>query len=146
METPTGFEPLQCHKFPNVSVDSFPTFTPYTYQNWRREVKLWIDGQRGAAIAQMLAKLIHIPPLAVKTESVLYRDQTDARPQSRTIETAIRMSDGWFGRTDSGRSFARLTKFTESKRGSRENYKAFWARFARVAGKLEAHGVPLGEK
>ena len=85
-------------------------------------------------------------PLAVKTESLLYLDQAEACPQSRTVATAIRMLGERFGETDAGRSSAWLAEFAECKRESRENYKDFWAIFARVAAKLEALGMSLGEE
>ena len=37
-----GFTPVPCTGFPNMIVDVCPGFTPSTYQNWKREIKLWI--------------------------------------------------------------------------------------------------------
>ena len=61
-----GFAPLPAIGFPNLAVGPCPTFTPATFQNWKREIKLWISGQRGASITKLLAKLIHVLPLDVK--------------------------------------------------------------------------------
>ena len=141
-----GYNPLPCYGFPNMVIDSCPTFTPSTYQNWKREVKLWIAGQPGATITQLLAKLIHVLPLAVKTEALLYMDQTEKNPGERTVNHVMDMLDSRFGRTDSERACAWLTSFTDFKRETQENYKDFWARFTRCVAKLEALGMPMNNK
>lgn len=56
------------------------------------------------------------------------------------------MMDGRYGRPDSERSRARVSAFTDFKRGAHGNYKDFWARFARFAAKLEALGMPMNKK
>ena len=141
-----GFTPIPCMGFPNMVVDACPSFTPNTFQNWKREIKLWIAGQPGASTTQLLAKLIHVLPLAVKTEALLYMDQTERQPDERSIATIMNMLDARYGRTDSERACSWLTAFTEFKRESQENYKDFWARFTRCTAKLEALGMPMIDK
>ena len=120
-----GYTPLPCVGFPNMVLDSCPTFTPTTFQNWKREAKLWIAGQPGASVTQLLAKLIRVLPLAVKTESLLYMGQTDKNPQIRTINHIMDLVDARYGRTDSERACSRLAAFTEFKRETQGNYKDF---------------------
>ena len=115
-----GFTPVPRIGFPNMVVDPIPAFTPNTFQNWKREIKLRISGQPGASTTQLLAKLIHVLPLAVKTEALLYMDQTERQPEERPIATIINMLDARFGRTDSERACSWLTAFTEFKRDERE--------------------------
>ena len=141
-----GYTPLPCVGFPNMVLDSCPTFTPTTFQNWKREVKLRIAGQPGASVTQLLAKLIHVLPLAVKTESLLYMEQTEKNPQTRTINHIMDLVDTRYGRTDSERACSWLTAFTEFKRETHENYKDFWARFTRCVTKLDALGMPMNDK
>ena len=141
-----SYAPLPSVGFPNMVVDSCPSFTPNTFQNRKREIKLWIAGQPGATATQLLAKLIHVLPLSVKTESLIYMEQTELCPETRSIAAIMDMLDSRFGRTDSERACAWLTSFTEFKRETQENYKDFWSRFARCVSKLEALGMPTNDK
>ena len=118
-----GFNPLPSRGFPNIAADSCPAFTSDTYQNWRMGSKLRIAGQHGATSTQLLAKLIYLRPIEVKTEALLYPDQTESIPQSRPIESILAQKDGRYGQTDSERSCARLAQFAEFKRESDGNYK-----------------------
>ena len=127
-------------------VDPCPSFTPNTFQNWKREIKLWIAGQPGATVTQLLAKLIRVLPLSVKTESLIYMEQTELCPETRPIAAIMDVVDSRFGRTDSERACAWLTSFTEFKRETQENYKDFWSRFTRCVSKLEALGMPTNDK
>ena len=61
-----GFTPHPCLGFPNMIVDPCPAFAPSTFQNWKREIKLWVVGQPGESVTQLLAELIHGLPAAVK--------------------------------------------------------------------------------
>ena len=132
--------------FPNMVIDSCPSFTPGTFQNWKREIKLWIAGQPGASVTQLLAKLIHALPLPIKTEALLYMEQTEQTHDTRSIAVVIDMLDSRYGKTDSERACSWLTAFTEFKRETQENYKDSWARFTRCVAKLEALGMPMNSK
>ena len=146
VDNESGFTPMPCLGFPNMVVDACPAFTPSTFQNWKREIKLWIAGQPGASTTQLLAKLIRVLPLAIKTEALLYMDQTEQCPEGRSIAVVINMLDSRFGRTDSERACSWLAAFTEFKRETQENYKDFWARFSRCTAKLDALGMPMIDK
>ena len=141
-----GFAPIPRDWFPNMVVGSCPAFAPSTFRSWKREIKLWIAGQPSATTTQLLAKLIHVFPLAVETEALLYMGPTERSPSGGSIATIMDMMDARFGRTDSERSCAWLSAFAEFKRETQENYKDFWARSTRCVAKLEALGMPLGEK
>ena len=142
---PLGFTPNPCAGFPNMIVDPCPTFTPSTFQNWKREIKLWIAGQPGATATQLLAKLIHAMPLSVKSESLIYMEQTERDPNSRSISHVMDLMDTRYGRTDSERACAWLSAFTDFKRETQENYKDFWTRFTRCVAKLGALGMPMNQ-
>ena len=129
-----------------MAVDPFPVLTQNTFQNWKREIKLVGAGQPGASATQLLAKMIHILPLAVKTEALIYMEQTERNPTSRSISTVVDVLDSRFGRTDSERACSRLATFTEFKRKAQGNYKDFWARFTRCVEALEELGAPTNEK
>ena len=144
--TSLGFTPLPCVGFPNMVLDACPSFTPTSFQNWKREVKLRIAGQPGASVTQLLAKLTHVLPLAVKTEPLLYMEQTEGDPQRRTINRITDLVDSRFGRTDSERACSWLTAFAEFKLEAQENYKDFWSRFTRCVAKLNPLGMPLSGK
>ena len=94
----TGFTPLPAYGFPNMIVDACPAFTPSTFQNWKREIKLRIAGQPGASVTQLLAKLIHVLPLSIKTEALLYMDHTENAPEARPIAAVMDMMDSRFGK------------------------------------------------
>ena len=120
-----GYNLLPYFFYPNMMVDSCPPFTPATFQNWKREVKLRIAGQPGATVTQILAKLIHILPLSVKTDALLYMESTEGQVESRSVDKIMQLLDRRFGRTDSERACSWLTAFTEFKRENGENYKDF---------------------
>ena len=141
-----GYDPLPSHGYPNMMIDSCPAFTPNTFQNWKREVKLWIAGMPGATVTQILAKLIHALPLSTKTDALLYMESTEKNPESRTVDHIMRLMDTRYGRTDSERACSWLTAFTEFKRESQENYKDFWARFNRCTAKLAALDMPMTQQ
>ena len=111
-----------------------------------REIKLWIAGQPGAAVTQLLAKLIRLLPLSVKTEALLYMGHTERDTSTRSIASIMDLVDGRVARTDSQRACAWLSAFTDCKREARGNYKDFWDGFTRCVAKLEAMGMPMGEK
>lgn len=96
-------------------VDVCPSFTPATFRNWKREIKLRIAGQTGASVTQLLAKLTHALPLEVKTEALLCMGQTERQPESRPIATIINMLDSRFGRTDSEKTRPWITAFAAFK-------------------------------
>ena len=141
-----GYNPIPNHFYPNMMVDSCPQFTPATFQNWKREVKLWIAGQPGATVTQILAKLIHVLPLSVKTDALLYMESTENQIESRSVDKIMQLLDQRFGRTDSERACSWLTAFTEFKRENHENYKDFWGRFNRCTAKLAALGMPMTQQ
>ena len=142
----SGYRPMPCVGFPNMVVDNCPGFTPITFQNWKREIKLRIAGQPGATVTQLLAKLIHVLPLAVKTEALIYMENTEQTPEQRSIGAVIEMLDSRYGKTDSERACAWLSAFTDFKRETQEDYEDFWSRFTRCVAKLEALGMAMGEK
>ena len=141
-----GFDPLPSHGYPNMMIDSCPGFTPNTFQNWKREVKLWIAGMPGATVTQILAKLIHALPLSVKTDALLYMEPTEKNPETRSVDHIMRLMDQRYGRTDSERACSWLTAFAEFKRETNENYKDFWARFNRCTAKLAALDMPMTQQ
>ena len=63
-----------------------------------------------------MAKLIHVLPLSVKTEELLHMEQTELRPECRSIASVIDMIDSRYGRTDSERACDWLTPPTVVKR------------------------------
>ena len=91
-----------------------------TIQNWKREAKLRVAGQPGATVAQLMAKLIHVHPLAVKTEAIAYKELADQAPDSRAIVKIVDMVDSRFGATDSERARAWMTAFADFKRETQE--------------------------
>ena len=141
-----GNNPLPSHGYPNMMIDPCPPFTPNTFQNWKREVKLWVAGMPGATTTQVLAKLIHAMPLSTKTEALLYMESTEKQPESRSVDAVMKMMDLRYGRTDSERACSWLTAFTEFKRESNENYKDFWTRFNRCTAKLTALDMPMTQQ
>ena len=138
-----GFDPLPSYGYPNMMIDPCHGFTPNTFQNWKREVKLRIAGMPGATTTQILAKLIHALPLSTKTDALLYMESTEKSPESRTVDHVMRIMDVRYGRTDSERACSWLAAFTEFKRESNENYKDYWARFSRCAAKMSALDMPM---
>ena len=72
--------------------------------------------------------------------------RTEQTPAIRTIAAIMDLLDARYAKTDSERARAWLTSFTEFKRETGENYKDFWARFTRFVAKLEALGMPMGDK
>ena len=72
LNTAYGYSPKPCAGFPNMIPDSCPAFTASTSQNWKRGIKLWIAGQPGPAVTQLLAKPIRILTLSFKTEALIY--------------------------------------------------------------------------
>ena len=127
-------------------VEACPAFAPNTFQNWEREIKLWISGKPGETVTQLLSKPIRVLPLAVKTEALIYMGQSERIPADRPIAAIMDPMGGWYARTDSERARAWLSAFADFKREAQGNCKDFWARFARCVAKLEALGMPMGEK
>ena len=124
--------------FPNMTIDHFPNPTPHTYQNWQREVKLWVDGPPGETPTPILGKLIHITPLSKKTAALLYMTWKESCADSRSVDKVMELHDARYSRTDLERTCAWIPAFTESKRDSDENNKDFWVGFARCASNLPA--------
>ena len=141
-----GYDPMPSMCYPNMMIDPCPPFTPNMYQNWKREVKLWVAGQPGATVTQILAKLIHVLPLATKTEALTYMESTERCPEGRTVNQIMELMDARYARTDSERACSWLNAFTEFKRESNENYKDFWARFNRCTAKLAALGMAMTDQ
>ena len=141
-----GYDPMPSRCYPNMMLDPCPPFTPNMYQNWKREIKLWIAGQPGATVTQILAKLIRVMPLSTKAEALMYMESTERSPESRSVDRVIEMLDVRYARTDSERACSWLTAFTEFKRESNENYKDFWARFNRCTAKLTALGMGMTDQ
>ena len=144
--TDYGPTPLPRSGFPNMVVGPCPQFAPNTFQNWKREVELWVAGQPGVSVTQLMAELIHVIPLDVKTEALICAEQTERNPSERAISTIMNLLDARFGRSDSERARSRLSAFTDFKRETQENYNDFRARFTRFAAKLEALQMPTNEK
>ena len=141
-----GYDPMPSMCYPNMMIDPCPPFTPNMFQNWKREVKLWVAGQPGATVTQILAKLIHVLPLSTKTEALTYMESTEQCPEKRTVNQIMEMMDARYARTDSERACSWLNAFTEFKRESSENYKDFWARFNRCTAKLAALGMAMTDQ
>ena len=108
--------------------------------------KLWIAGQPGATVTQLLAQLIRVLSMAVKTDALIYMEKPERNPADRSIASIMDMMGGRYGRADSERARAWLSAFTEFKREAQENYKDLWDRFARCVAMLEALGMATREK
>ena len=57
-------------------VDACPAFTPPTYQNWKREVRLWVESYPAATTSQLLARVIAALPQPSKLAGMAYMEQT----------------------------------------------------------------------
>ena len=130
---------------PNGMIDSCPGFTPNTFQNWLREVKLWKAAQVGANPTQLISKIVTVLPLNIRMEVLAYLESTESNSESRSVDTVIQMLNTRYGKTDSERAWSWLSSFTEFKRESAENFKDFWTRFTRCTTRLNAHGMNLSE-
>ena len=117
-----------------------------SFQNWIREIKFRVEGQPGASAARLLGKLIHALPLAVKTDALIYMEQTERDPAGRSIVATMDILDARLGRANSERASSWLAAFAEFKRESHGNYKDFWARFTRCVAKLDALSMQMNEK
>ena len=58
-----------------------------------KEIKLWIAGQPGATVTQLLARLIRVLPLAVNTDALIYG--TNRKEPTRSIYRIHYGHDGW---------------------------------------------------
>ena len=61
-------------------IDACPAFTASAYQNWQREVKIWISRQPGDTVTHLMARLIQVPPLDVETEALRHMARTENAP------------------------------------------------------------------
>ena len=96
-------------------------------------------------MTKILAKLIQVLPLEVKTDALLHMESEENLIESRSVDKIMELLDRRYGRTDSERACSWSAAFTEFKRGGNENYKDFRDRFNRVAAKLTAIGMPMGD-
>ena len=71
---------------PNAVIDSCPPSAPQGYQQWRREIRLWMGAQAGATTTQLMSKIIMTLPLAVKMDALTYMEVTEKVPQSRDTQ------------------------------------------------------------
>ena len=126
-------------------IDSCPAFTPATYSQWKREVKLRIAGQNGATQTQLLPKLISVLPPPAKISGLTYMEQTEISVESRSINQFTITLDERYGKTDSEKSWAWLNAFTEFTRSPGENFNDFWSRFFRCANRLDALNMKLSD-
>ena len=110
---------------PNGMIDACPVFTPNTYQNWRRDTKLWRIAQVGASPTQLISKIVTALPLNVRMEIMTYLESTESNIESRSSDAVLRILNVRFGKTDSERAWSWLSSFTEFKRGNGENYGDF---------------------
>ena len=131
---------------PNAMIDACPAFMPQSYQQWRREVKLWVAAQAGATIAQLLAKMISCLPMSVRMGAMTYMEETESHPRKREMKPILDLSDTRFGKTDTGKSWMWLSQFTEFKRNSSGNFKDFWSRYSRTITKLQSLGMTVNEE
>ena len=106
-----------------------PAFTPSTYQNWRREVRLWAESPPTATTSQLLARVIAALHQPSKLAGMAYMERTGTNPQSRTMQALIDILDERYGKTDYERSYDWLTQFTEFARSANGNLKDFRARY-----------------
>ena len=127
-------------------IDGCPVFTPATYSQWKREVKLWAAAQCGATQTQLLSKLITVLPQPAKISGLTYMEATEITPESRHINTFLTTLDERYGGTDSEKSRAWLNAFTEFTRDTGGNLKDFWARFPRVINRLGALNMKLSDQ
>ena len=102
--SPIGYAPFLAVGFPNMVIDSCPSFTPGNSQGWKREIELRATGQPGASLTHLLAKLIRVLPLAIQTEALLYMERTGQTPDTRSVAVAMDMVDSRYGMTDSERA------------------------------------------
>ena len=65
----------------SIVVDACPPFTPGSYSNWRREVRLWITSHEGIPITNLLAKLIMILPASIRVDAMTYMEETENSTQ-----------------------------------------------------------------
>ena len=133
-----------CHgaSAPTV-VDSFPDFTPSTYQNCERDDRLWQDSYATATTSQLLARAIAALPQHPKLAGMAYRENTGTSPRVGTMQALVDMLGERCGRTDYERSYAWLAQFTESPKAPSENIKDFRARFTRATTPLETLRVEM---
>ena len=57
-------------------IDPCPPFAPSTYQNWKRELRLWIAGFPTATQSQFLSEFISVLPQAAKITGMSYMEAT----------------------------------------------------------------------
>ena len=133
---------------PNAMIDNCPAFTPQSYQQWRREIKLWLGAQAGASITQLLSKIIMVLPLAVKMDAMTYMEETENHPHSREMQKVFDILDIRYGKTDTEKSWMWLNQFTEFKRNvnAGESYRDFWSRYNRTVTKLRSLGINMNEE
>ena len=98
LESPINAQSYHGLALSNVMIDDCPAFTPQGYQQWRREVKLWLGAQAGATATQLLSKLIMKLPLAIKMDAMTYMEETELNPQSRNMQRIFDLLDERYGK------------------------------------------------
>ena len=79
-------------------VEGCPVFTPSTYSQWKREVRLWIAAQCGATQTQLLSKLITILPQPAMVSGLAYMETTEITPEIRSINHFLALLDERYGK------------------------------------------------
>ena len=79
-------------------IDACPVFTPQTYSQWKREVKLWIAAQNGASESQLLPELISVLPQPAKVSGLAYMERTEFAPETRKADEFMIIIDELFGK------------------------------------------------
>ena len=108
-------------------------------------MQLWISSQNGSTIAQLLPKIVEIPPVPALVDGPDYMSSAEPTPQSRDVAAFAHIPDERYSKTGPEKTWSRPTALTEFSKSPTESYKEFCSRFQRCVnrlGALQLHLVP----
>ena len=89
---------------PSGILDACPVFTPATYDQCKRELKLWVSAQKGASIAQLIAEIIADLPAHSKVDGLEYMEETVSIARTMDMAAFLDIYEDRYRKTLCGRS------------------------------------------